>query len=492
MVKRKYSGNGSGDVSVKRKGQFDFRDDQYSLDSATYQKIFSNVFVTQHPVSKLDDQPKQIDFECKSQNIWSGNPINRFRIVGAFQKKPLETDVDWKAIELEDYANVIVMPNWLEGLIRRFDVFSGTQMLKFREEDQYMACWLNSWIYNFMSKRQKKNLCMMPANTGYSVPSKVNGWNATANNEWHVYSAHIFGAKFTTDWIPIHTPPFYQNSNYFLNGQIQNIFPVPLLDKLSFRITFHDHYDYIFKKTTPASKVQYRVMFEKFEIITEELKLNKNFQNDFFKPRLLHYPGVTRHLRVETVPNTSASWRSKFPDVPFPEGIFIFGLPKNIPVGTYKHQDNADYQVYSANNVSNVMFTFGEKKFFVDEPNIYSVNNDLIEWKAYFDQMFGATPFGLDMDCDKISVANHGGKNTPYPFVFVSLCNFAEKTRLIPPENDGSIMLKNEDLDMTLTFSGGGSTRDTAYAVYIYWTTNNLVYDMNKKHFFNPYLKNVS
>ncbi len=102
----------------------------------------------------------------------------------------------------------------------------------------------------------------------------------------------------------------------------------------------------------------------------------------------------------------------------------------------------------------------------------------------------GAAPFGLDLDRDKLSLACHNGKTTPYPIAYINLCNLGDKTRIIPPENNGSIMLKKQDLDLLLTFGTGGSTTDVSYAMYIYWTTFNLVYDIAKNHFFNPFLKN--
>jgi len=104
-----------------------------------------------------------------------------------------------------------------------------------------------------------------------------------------------------------------------------------------------------------------------------------------------------------------------------------------------------------------------------------------------------APPFGMTMDPDKITLANiqDGGKDTPYPHVYVNFCNYGNKTRIQPVAfpihpND------ERELEVNLIFGPGGSTRDVTYIIYYFYTDNNLILNLPKQtsnvFFSSPYL----
>ena len=72
-----------------------------------------------------------------------------------------------------------------------------------------------------------------------------------------------------------------------------------------------------------------------------------------------------------------------------------------------------------------------------------------------------APPFGMSMDPKKISLESiaDGGKNTPNPHVYINLCNFNNKSCIVPlSSSDASIFAHNHDMDIHLKFQNGGAT----------------------------------
>jgi hypothetical protein len=80
----------------------------------------------------------------------------------------------------------------------------------------------------------------------------------------------------------------------------------------------------------------------------------------------------------------------------------------------------------------------------------------------------------------KITIENivNGGKNTPYPHVYINFCNYGNKSRILPVVDDGSILQKKQDLEVVLTFDEKGAP-------------NNVVFDCGSSpcnRFYNPHL----
>jgi hypothetical protein len=119
------------------------------------------------------------------------------------------------------------------------------------------------------------------------------------------------------------------------------------------------------------------------------------------------------------------SYKAKIQGVKFPEGIFIFAVPKAVVDGKYKYSSNIDGNVFAKLNIQEVQFTFGGHSFFLDTISIGKIQDDIIEKKLFYDYMM-ATPFGRTMDPDKINLANikNGGADTPFPNVYINLGNY--------------------------------------------------------------------
>jgi hypothetical protein len=92
-----------------------------------------------------------------------------------------------------------------------------------------------------------------------------------------------------------------------------------------------------------------------------------------------------------------------------------------------------------------------------------------------------APPFGMKMDPSKITIDDiqNGGKNSPYPHVYVNFCNYGNKSRILPISSD--IDMKQErELEVKFTFNGKGSASDVVYIMYYFYTDTNMVLNMPK------------
>lgn len=492
--------NGNGD----RKRKASVLDEQFDFPhipdwrQGQKQKVLGCKFFVHKPINEIIEQPQQIDFEIKDpEDVWAFGPNTRFKVAGQFQSK--DGTGAWTPVGADELDKVMVVPDWLDFLIKNIDIFHGNMRINSSDEGRYVAPYLNAWKYNFMNKDQKKELCPQEACPGFGVPSKkgdAGGWSMTdANSEWRTgYGKQIFvGPKrLSFDYVPLDFWPIFQGSNYM--EEAQKILPMPLVDKITIRIVFHDNMECIFKKAAADNNKKYRFMFTDFSLVAEHLRLGKAFKTQLLnKKGQFAYPGVTRILRTETISQGNTTHKVKVQSVPLPEGLFIFAVPNKVLSGTYTYQDNTDGNVFRPHNIADVNFTFGEQKFFIDEPHIGMINNDIIESKIFNDYL-RAAPFGLKMDKDKITLANirDGGINTPYPNVFVNLCNYGDKSRIVPAVNDGSILTKDLDLDINITFKDGGAPADVTFIIYLYYTDNNLTLDTKHKghaFFTSPYVK---
>jgi hypothetical protein len=132
---------------------------------------------------------------------------------------------------------------------------------------------------------------------------------------------------------------------------------------------------------------------------------------------------------------------------------------------------------------------------FVTRPNLGMIQNDVIEAKLFTDYMT-ASPFGLNMDPARITVENikNGWSTTPYPHVYMNLCNFSDKSRIVPYLNDGFMLKFENDMELTLNFDLNRAVGDNTYIIYYFYTNNNLTLDTslkNQSFFKSPYIKLV-
>ena len=463
-------------------------------------KVLGSEFEIIKSRNTLEEIPQAVEFEVTSDDYWSLGLGTKFNIVGEFQCRTAAHGNDpagpWLPVTAAEAAKVIVVPNWFDFLLKEIDIFHNNTKINTSNEGRFIFPYLNCWKYNYMHPAQKKKLCPMKEHPGYCVPSLPGdkGWSLTAASQWLTYAPTIFCAKpINFTFVPMDLPPLFQNTSYFEGEEMQKVLPMPILGPLLFRFNFIDHQENIFKKKTGNTN-EYKFVFSKFELEVEKLRLSKPFFNSLSnKKGLFNYTGLTKIMKAESIPNANTTFISTIQKTPFPEGLFIFAIPKNTLSGLNKYQENTSNNVFSPHKISKITFTYGDEVFFIREPHIGQINNQIIESKIFTDYIY-SPPFGMNMDPEKITLneIKNGAQNTPYPCAFINLCNFGDKSRIVPILSDGGIMSKDLDLQIKFEFQEGGSETDVAYIIYLYFTDVNLVLDTRTKgkaFFSSPYIK---
>jgi len=187
--------------------------------NGTIQKVLGSDIVVNEPSNIVGEvrSPNCVEFSIRSDEVLSFGPNTRFRVKGTFQKRKLVTD-EWQNCVAADYADVIVMPNWWEMLIKDFEIWHGSTKIASSDEGRFVSQYLNTFKYCFMDKKQKKILCPEPCHPGYGVPTEVGdlGWENKAGSEWEAYAKEIFkpNVQLEFTWTPMDTQPFFQFCNY--------------------------------------------------------------------------------------------------------------------------------------------------------------------------------------------------------------------------------------------------------------------------------------
>lgn len=487
----------SSDVYLNE-SQFDFSSFPKWRNMGKSQKVLGSELIKHEPITKIEPQPLQIEFELKDKDeIWSMGPNTYFEIKGQYQVRTPKTGdkepTPWVPCEAADIALVTVAPNAPEILIRNVDMFHGNTKINSSDESRYLAGYLNTYLYANMHEKYKKRLCKEECHPGFGVPTQKGGWKQTVNSEWKKYGQKIFVGNQTLSWtwIPLHFSPLFQGCNYLEHDQ--KILPMPLLDKITIRILFHERLDSIFNIVDPKLK-EYRFAFSEFNLHVEHLRLSHPAKQMIMsKKGQLEYPGVTRLMKSETIPAGNTTYKATIQKVPFPEGIFIFALPKEVLSGLYEYKTNNGDYVFQPHNIESIAFSYGEQNFFLKTPNAGMINNDTIE-KKLFNDYLDAPPFGMTMNPDRVTLAriSNGNKDTPYPHVYINFCNQGDKSRMIPFLSDATSLKDNLDLDLNFTFGPTGATNNMTYIIYLFYTDNNLTLDLSHKgmsYFTSPYIK---
>lgn len=457
------------------------------------QNVLGSQYVLFEPNSKWEEFPVVLEFELTNNNLLMFGPMSRIRYVGIFEKQATEGGT-WAPMVAADVDRCIVLQNWYSHLIQDISVFHGNNKIWTSDEMQYVAPHLESYFYAKMDKTLKKLLCPQPANPGHGNPDKV-PWTVTSD-EWKAYGKSLYvNGKISFDHTPIHLFPFYQNADYFLNGNFPKAIPMPVWGKLVVRITFRTNLDCIFKKIAEGAANAYRFSLTSAHMCIEESRLTPEYEKKVLylakNGGKMLFPGVTKLMMAETIANGIGFHRLKFQKVPFPEGIFVFALPKEVVNGVFKFQDNTDGKIWKELNISKLDFWYDNEAYSFKAPALTQVDNDFMEIRQLLDH-FVAPPFGMPLDPDKILMEEikNCGSASMYPHLYLNLCNFGDKYRLVPStENTGKLMASDADLDIAVKFKAGGATADVNYMFYLFYTDVNLSYDAKNAIFSCPYLK---
>ena len=482
--------------------RFDYPGPVKWMNDGGKQRIVSNIFQRLEPSSRVDPVPTHIDFDLKDFfNFWYMGPNTYIEVKGQFQsctpqdntKEPPTPQTAWAGVAANDSANVVVEPNWFESLIKRIEVHHGGVAVYTSDEGASMSHLVNTYLYNYMNKDVKKKLCPQACHPGNGVPSKKGAWDIGEDTEWQHYSKSIFlggTSHVVFNWVPMHVFPFFQGKNYLENEP--KLMPMPALKPMLVRFYLNDNPMSIFKKKANNKKL-YRFALSSFAICYEQVKLSTNAHRMLMSNKVLEYPGVTRLTKRVTINTGDMSSVTTIPNIPMPESIFVFAVPKEVPNGTFLYQNATTTDVFLAHNITGVKFAYGNQNFFELEPHIGMITKTPIENKLVTD-LRDYPPFGLMFDEEKINfdAVKDGAKNTPYPHVYVNFCCDKDGSRLLPINEKGiqGSVLKNfvnaqkvktyNPLDLTFTFEAPGAAANATYIVYMVYTDNYVVLDMPK------------
>jgi hypothetical protein len=458
------------------------------------QSIYSTEVSYIEPTNVLEENVRQIDFDITTKRPVMFEHNTKLEIQGFFQRRAAADNSEWETIPAADAANVVVEPNWWEKLLRSpGEVYNNHQLIKTSDEPNYVPFHLNTFLYWSMEPTFKKLLCPQPCHPGNGIPTKANDWDrGVATSNWRVYAPEIFKAtKISFTWVPLFVFPFYQGSNWILNGDPPGCVPINTLGKFTYRLTFRDNQDYIFKKPD-TNTYTYRFKLEKIRLMIEEVRMNPALERTLYTTgkRSLSFPGVTKLARVETVPAAVYTHNVKFENIHLPEGIFIFALNKKVVGGTYKYNDAANGPLFSQHNLTDTNVEFAGVKYALVEPNMFQVNKDSLDLKLLLDYLGDKSPFGIMTDEKKFNlplVAN-GFSTSDFPHVYYNLCVGNGRDRMVPAlTDDANLVTKMGDLTLQLKFGANGAPADLIYIVYIFYTDVNVMLDQKNKRFISPH-----
>ena len=458
------------------------------------QNILGSELVIYEPnTPKWDDFPAQLEFELASNRAYLFGPLTRFNVYGTFQKQETENG-NWVPMAAGDEEKVMLAPNWWELLYREIAVYQGNKKICTTDEAQHIWPHLNAYLLGNMDKLSKKVLCPHPASPGHCVPGPNKLWNHDSA-EWKDYGKQVFcNASFNFDYTPLHVFPFFQNADSLVGGKFPCAVPMSLVGKLEVRLTFNSNQDAIFKKKTPTDITKYRFDMEMLQLCIEEARLSPAYEKQLsMSKRALPYAGVTKLMLAETIPASNMYHKTRFDDIPTPEGLFVFALPKETIGGAWKFDTNTDGKVFRPLNIREMSLSYNNDTYAHREPNLGMVENKFMEVKQYFDHLI-SPPFGMPLDPDKVTLdmVKNCGSASAYPHVYINLCNFADKSRLVPANQDGSILSKNADLDIQIKFGSGGASENVTYFFYLFYTDVNQMLDLKSKTFSSPYNMKLS
>ena len=435
------------------------------------------------------------EFELNSTQVVNFGPQTGFIVEGVFQKKENADGSAWAACPIADASSLLIQTNWFEHLIKQIDIFHVNSEISPHDVPLQADPYLNSYLLAHMHKSIKKYLCPEPCNPGNATNVEKTEWRvgAAEDTDYSNYIQHVLGKnKIAFRYIPLFKFPFYQGANFVLDKELPQPLPIPAIGGLHIRLYLKDGakdggMPLIFKRTGGALTAKYRFKIDSILLSLEELKLNPTIEKSLLtSKKRIAFNGVTKLGMAHNIPNGVFSYTAKLNKIYLPEGLFIFCLPKSVTPDTYNYTNFAEL-VFEKHQIKSVQVYFGGKQFYSKSPTpndleyLYSTNHH------YFSHM-NNPPFGIKQDPDliKYNLLIGGADNSPYPHVYIDLTQGGPDTRLIPDNDDGSIIQGKEFLDVAIQFTTAVAG-DKTYYVYYFYTDKNVILDMNAKRFQNVY-----
>lgn len=490
---------------ARHDGRFEFSNSGVGAGSLSKPIVLGSELRVIEPNQKFDEKlPTMLEYDVYSTRPILTGPQTRFRVKGGFFKltpkvAAADPEPDWTPVTGDDeYKSVLVSPNWFEMLIKTFEVFYNHDRVTSFNESRGVTPYLNTFLYHYMDPKVKKLLYPQAQNPIYCTPAVKNKWEpGVADNEaWKKYSKQIFtGDSIQFDFTPFLMFPFHQNPNHWAEAKKPSkILPLPSIGHLQVRIYFVDEQSSIFR-TTAANKAKYKFSLQSMDLIMEEARLPVQIERQLYQSKkMLTYPGVSRIQMLETLTSGAMQHKVKFQNIHLPEALLIFAIHKNVPSGTFSFAKSTQNNVFLKHNIQSIEIAFDQKTYHMKDISIGSLMDDKMDIKTLLDHLFNP-PMGVSVDHEKMTLSSvsEGAEDSPYPHVYISLCPWGNtQTRVCPYYDDnGSVIGKKADLDLTLKFKGTGgthgSTTDATYIIYAIWTNVSMIFDPVNHKFNNPY-----
>lgn len=448
----------------------------------TKQFLWGTEYLTIQPTTK---SPTLYEFELPvGSTLLFGNQAG-FYVKGTFESKAADAqDSAFAQVTSAAKSDVALVPNWFEHLLKDPQVYHGNMPINPHDVPRYSDAYLNSYLYAYMYNETKKCLFPSPVAPGLLVGTRGSDFSLTdANSKWQVYAPKVFGQrKVSFRYVPMHMFPFVQQTNFCTDGRPPAAVPLPVLQKMTIQLPFKEDHSCIFMRPATNTKV-YRFKIDSIELVVEEARINPALERPFLNQRgNIYYDGLTKFAMTENITNGVQQHRLRFQDVPQPEGLFIFALPKTALSGDYKITEVTG-DVFKKHNIQKVDIHFNNMPLAIKAPNLGDVRKNIVELKQLMDH-FEYPPFGVLQEPSLVTLEEikDGGDGTAFPHVYIPLCPSGKETRIVPVGADGHTINRNGDLDITLDFGTTGAA-DATYLAYIFYTDVNLVLDMTTKTF---------
>lgn len=445
------------------------------------------------PINKSDTL---YEFELPGrQAVYLFGPRSGFKVKAVLEcKAEAEADDKYDKIPAADFASFLLQPNWFQNLFKGTEVFHNNTSIKNHDVPRYADAWLDTYLNSVMDEDIKRCLYPEPGNPGNCVPTKKHQWNSFVDYEWHNYSKQVLDkSSLTFRYIPPHTFPFYQQTNFGIDGEPAAL-PMSILNKITFTLQFKDNFDCVYSKTAANTK-KYRIRIESIELVVQEARLNPAFERAYLsRTKPLYYRGLTKFALVENIPTGVLQHRTQFPNIEMPEGIFMFALNKSVTGGEFKYSSipalDTSKSIFKTHNIDIVDITYKDMPLAIKTPNLGTVRDHMIEIGQYMDHMFNP-PFGVLQNIKNLSFDDikEGGEESLFPHVYINLCPSGKNTRYAGHGEDGKNSTKPGNLDLNIRFRGEGSVADATYFIYIFYSDYTVVLDYRDKQIYTYYKK---
>lgn len=440
------------------------------------------------PVSS--DAKFNYEFELPNNAVLLFGPMSGFLVKGTFESKAAGADDStFTKLGADSGSSVSLIPNWFEHLIEDITVYHGSSVIQSHDVPRNADPFLNTYLYAHMHTDNRD--CLFPelSNPGRCVGTSEKDWSLTDENSvWRKYSEKVFeNGEITFRYIPPFLFPFYQQPNLCVSGILPSAVPMQVVGKMSVTLKLKKNSNDIFLKAENNLKV-YRFTIQSIHLVVEEARLNLTFERKFLNRKdPIIYPGMTKIGTFENINPGLLNYRCRFTNIPYPEGIFVCALPKQSLGQNFKWAVG-NSKVFKEHNIDHMSFRFQNKGLNLRSPSIGDFRSHMMSIKQFLDH-HEYPPFGVTQrrDVSSYHVIKDGGDSTLYPHLYFNLTPSGNTTRIIPVGDDGHILTKPGDLDVTFNFKTGGATSDVIYLVYIFYTDVAILFDMKTRQFKTVY-----